>query len=76
MCIPTFVLAVYHALAYASTHFSGSPLWQQYGQPIHRMLVSRQRYANPKATLTCMCEDMVTCPAAALQRMQRDTFRP
>lgn len=46
VCIPTVVLAVYHAFAYASTHFSGTPLWQQYGQPIYRVLVSRQRDAQ------------------------------
>jgi hypothetical protein len=43
VCVPTFVLAVYHALAYASTHFSSMPLWQQYGRPLHQMLVSKQR---------------------------------
>lgn len=42
-CIPTFILAVYHAFAYAATHFSNAALWQQYGRPAHAILISKQR---------------------------------
>ena len=59
VCIPTVVLAVYHAFAYASTHFSGAPLWQQYGQPIYRVLVSRQRCAS-----TCSFTRLLLVPAS------------
>lgn len=43
VCIPTVVLAVYHAFAYASSHFGDTALWQQYGQPAHARLVAKQR---------------------------------
>jgi hypothetical protein len=59
-CIPTVVLAVYHAFAYASTHFSGTALWQQYGQPMYRVLVSRQRCAR-----TCSFTRLLLVPAYA-----------
>ena len=43
VCVPTVILAVYHAAAYASQHFRDSALWQQYGQRAHALLTAKQR---------------------------------
>lgn len=40
--VPPAVLATYHALAYASKHYSKAALWLRFGAPAHAWLLAYQ----------------------------------
>ena len=40
--VPPLVLATYHAFAYASKHYSKTPLWLRIGAPVHAFLLTYQ----------------------------------
>ena len=46
--VPIWILALYHAVAYAGAKFGGTRLWQQYGARLQQALSAYQ--AKPAAT--------------------------
>ena len=58
--VPIWILALYHAVAYAGAKFGGTQLWQQYGARLQQALSAYQ--VQPAATSPLCISVPKHCP--------------
>ena len=49
--VPIWILALYHAVAYAGSRFGSTQLWQQYGAKVQQVLSAYQVHASTKQSM-------------------------
>ena len=51
MIVPIWILALYHAVAYAGSRFGSTQLWQQYGAKLQQVLSAYQVHASTQQSM-------------------------
>ena len=67
MIVPIWILALYHAVAYAGSRFGSTQLWQQYGAKLQQVLSAYQVHASTNS----LCTWRSRVQATALARVFR-----